>query len=108
MKVFEVGVSVNKKIDIGYRPYLQYLESLSGRRPEFGTRENSTIELSGWAKAEVGEGEDMQVAISALIQSVNQVLENEAAAMGGISDTGNDPYAFTTSRVNIDPVDGDF
>lgn len=106
--IFEIGATVEKKIDTGHPAYMEYLQSLHGGRADTGARAWGAITVSLWGKAQVREGEDAQAAASDLLKFLNESVDQAVANLGLISDTGNDPYAFTTSRVNVNPVDGDF
>ncbi|MFM8321938.1 MAG: hypothetical protein ACKOC5_13575 [Chloroflexota bacterium] len=107
-QVFEVGVTVTRKIDTGYQKYMEYLGTLGGRSPAFGTRENANLEVSAWSKATVAEGQDYRQVIAALIERVGGVLEAEIAAALGVPDVGNeDPYAYQTTKVQLNPSQED-
>ncbi|HMN10993.1 MAG TPA: hypothetical protein PKD55_01560 [Bellilinea sp.] len=80
MKVTEIGASVSREIDTGYAPYMRYLESLGGRSPAFGTREQSKAQVTLWAKATI-EGDDPNAAIEFLVAAVDAKVVEALSAM---------------------------
>ncbi len=82
MKTTEFGVSISKKVDVGFAPYMAYLASLNGRGPAFGTRENSTVELTLWAKAQLGEEEDLGAEVDSLARTLEAMIDRQLQGMG--------------------------
>ncbi len=102
MEITEFGVNVTKKLDAGYQPYMAYLDTLNGRGPAFGTRENSTCEISLWAKAVLGQGEDLDTAAAELADQLSDLIDEKMRAMHpGAFDGGPalDDYAFVEAKV---------
>lgn len=82
MKVTEFGVSVTRKVDLGFAPYMELLESLHGRSPAFGTRENTTFEMTHWGKAQLEEGEELQVKAAELTYIILETIDKQMDAEG--------------------------
>lgn len=104
MKVFEIGASVAIKLDTGYAPYMRYLETLSGRGPAFGTRENSQSEVTLWAKAAIDEGENPDEAMGELVKRLDtQVRAHLASMFPDVGFEKADEYAYTEVKTAVNP-----
>lgn len=103
MKIEKIGASVTRKVDVGYRPYMEYLESLHGRNPAFGTRENSQTELSLWGTAIIEEGDDVDEVSEKLVDR----LDGQVTAFFGNTLAGTpasaDDYTYTEVKVKANP-----
>ncbi len=101
MKVKEIGVSISKKLDVGFIPYKKYLEELSGRPAPYGSRNNSNTELTFWQKAEIEEGEDADQALQAMAQGLNTLIDE---LLKGVypeafdEETPQDQYLFDSAK----------
>lgn len=81
MRITECGASVSHKLDIGYVPYMEYLDSLNGAKAEFGVRKNSATDISMWAKSQVEEGEDPEAVLSSLVSQLDHLIMNKLRSM---------------------------
>lgn len=110
MKVFEAGVNVSLKLDIGFIPYMHYLESLNGRNPAFGTKDNSSVEIGMWAKVQIGEDEAVRDVLEGLGEELEQIVADQLHRSYPDSFDREIPepdYTFTSKTVVIEP-EGDF
>lgn len=98
MKKTEFGVNVTRKIDVGFRPYIHLLATEYRNRPvPFGIRENTTFEMSVWAKGVLEEGDELQEQAAVLIEDCRAVI-NDTLISAGIKQApadhqSNDPNA---------------
>ncbi len=112
MKVIEAGVNVTCKLDLGYQPFLDYLENLNGRRPENGARNYSNVELSVWKKAQFEEGEEVDMALQEMAEALEgqlraQLRRNYPEAFSGAPVDDDHTFLTTNRKVEVN-LDGDF
>lgn len=103
MKVTTIGVSVSKKLDTGYAPYIEYVQSCRNAKIQvpFGTRENSNIELNVYIGATVDENEDVETSIAELVGRANKMVDESISAISGISPKELPEEAFTVEKTEI-------
>lgn len=109
METTEVGVSVTIKRDVGYEPYIQYIQSLNGANPPFGTRDHSTQEINLWQKAIVEEGDDPLECANGMVKELRKQIFG-IMGIGRVSDTGNsdDPSVIELVEVEVGIQEDDF
>lgn len=76
MKIEKVGVKVGRKLDIGFAPYMQYLDEIKPKSPAFGTRENSNVEIEFYVGALMEDGDDLLAVLVDLKDQANQLIDN--------------------------------
>lgn len=97
--IFEIGATVEVELDTGYKPYMDYLATLNGRPPAFGTRNNERKKLALWGKCLVPEGADPQEAAQGLMATL-QSLVYQQLAVEGVKVDEPDAAVYVSTKVS--------
>ena len=97
--ITKVSVRLTRKIDLGYEPYMEYLQSLGNRAPAFGTRDQSNTELSAYVEASFPIltllTEDERIAyIRSLVEKADIEINSFLKARGLVVAIGSDEFVY--------------
>jgi hypothetical protein len=109
-KVTVVSVKFSRRLDLGYPPYIKYLQTLGTRTPPFGTRDNSNMELDLYISAELGEGGDVDEAARELLVKARSIMDQNIGLVvpAAILNAGVPDEAFIVDKTEITRAKVDF
>ena len=110
MNVTTVSVKFSRRLDLGYPPYIKYLQTLGTRTPPFGTRDNSNMELDLYISAEMTETEDADMVAKELLLQARSIMDQNLGLVvpAAVLNAGVPEEAFMVDKTEITRVKADF
>lgn len=108
MKVTTVSVKFSRRVDLGYKPYIEYLKALGNRPVPFGTRDNSNMETDLYISAEVDEGESAELVGAELLVRARGMIDQNMGYILGTAEAPTSEENFVIEKTEVVRVQGEF